>query len=236
MSNGCCCCCQPTAPPTQPPGPDPTQPPRCTRYQVTVTSIDVAAIDDGFLGGDLEATFTFVVNGQVQTYINNDLDVGTTPIGLTFFVDVPADTSTIVLGVSGVEDDLVFDDPLPGFTHLWGQAQNWGVGFQSGSASDSNITYTLNYQITCARQVTVSIAREVLMAYAQERAKTRKKTQPAGPSTLLSWSLDRVRRANWELVSATDQQYVFKGYGKFPGLLERKFAKGGAGKAGGAAD
>ncbi len=225
MSNCCCCCPPPTPPPPTPPGGDPTQPPRCTRYQVTITSIDVAAIDDGFLGGDLEATFTFVVNGQVQTWVNPDLAVGTSPIGLTFFVDVPADTSTIVLEVSGVEDDPVFDDPLTGFTHVWGQAQNWGVGFQSGSASDSNITYTLNYQITCARQVTVSISREVLMAYAQEKAGKRKKAQPPSASTLLSWGLDRVRRANWELVQATDKEFVFKGYGKFPVLLERKYAR-----------
>jgi hypothetical protein len=225
MSN--CCCCQPSAPPCPPcpPGGDPGGTQRCARFQVTITSIDVSAIDDGFLGGTLETTWTFVVNGQVQTYVNNDLDVGVTPIGITFFVDVPTDTSVITLAVSGIEDDPVFDDTLPGFTHVWGQAQNWGQGFQSGSASDSNITYRLNYQITCATQVTVSISRELLIAYAQERARTRKKAQPSSASTLLSWSLDRVRRADWELVQATDLQYVFKGHGKFPVLLERKFGK-----------
>lgn len=223
MSN-CCCCCQPTpTPPEPPPGDDPTQPPRCTRFQVTFTSIEVSAIDDGFLGGSLETTWTFVVNGQVQILEIDPLDVGVRTLGITFFVDVPTDSSSIVVGVSGVEDDLVFDDDLPGFTHVWGLAQNFGQGAQFGSASDSNITYRMNYLITCARQVTVSISREVLMAYAQERARTRKNAQPSSTSTLLSWSLDRVRRAGWELVQATDQQYVFKGYGKFPVLIERKF-------------
>jgi hypothetical protein len=157
--------------------------------------------------------------------VNNNLDVGVTPIGVTFFVDVPADTSMIVLQVSAVEDDPVFDDPIAGFTHTWGQAENWGVGFQSGSASDSNITYRLNYQITCAKQTTVSIGRSALMSYGHERAESRKKTQPATESTLLSWSLDRVRRAGWTLVHAAEHEFVFTGYGKFPVLIERKFGK-----------
>lgn len=225
MSNCCCCCCRtPEPPPPPPPDGGPQPPERCTRYRVTIVSMNVTAVDDGFLGGDLEATFTFVVNGQARTWVNEDLGTGVHNIGITFFVDVPSDTSTITLEVSGVEDDPVFDDPLAGFTHVWGQAQNWGVGAQSGAASDSNITYTLNYEIVCAQPTTVAIRRDVLMAYAKERVETRSKAQAPGASTLLSWSLDRFRRAGWELVQATEQQYVFKGYGTFPVLLERKYA------------
>jgi|HubBroStandDraft_6_1064221.scaffolds.fasta_scaffold308450_2 hypothetical protein len=221
----CCCCCPPPTPGGGGDGGTPPPPPRCTKYQVTITSIDVSAIDDGFLGGTLETTWTFVVNGQVQTYVNNDLDVGVTAIGISFFVDVPSDTSTISLQVGAVEHDPIFDDVIAGFTQVWGQAQSWGLGTQSGSASDSNITYRLNYQITCAQKGTVSISRDVLMAYGREKAETRKKAVAASDSTLLSWALDRVRRANWDLVQATDQHYIFKGYGKFPVLLERKFAR-----------
>jgi hypothetical protein len=97
-----------------------------------VDSIDVSAIDDGFLGGDLEVTFTFVVNGVAQTWTNNALGTGVTPIGITFFVPVPVPSSTITFEVSGVEDDIFFDDPLAGFPRTFGQPENWGVGFQSG--------------------------------------------------------------------------------------------------------
>lgn len=225
MSN-CCCCCPPTPPPPEPPpGGDPTQPPRCTRFQVTFTSIEVSNIDDGFLGGSLETTWTFVVNGQVQILEIDPLDVGVRTLGISFFVDVPTDSSSIVIEVSGVEDDPVFDDTLPGFTHVWGAAQNFGQGAQFGSASDSNITYRMNYTITCARQVTVAVARETLMAYAQDRAKTRKGVEAPTPATLLSWSLDRFRRGNWDLVQATDREYVFKGYGVLPRLLEQKYGR-----------
>jgi hypothetical protein len=222
MSN-CCSCCPstPTQPP--PPPPDPTTPPRCTRFQVTFSSIDVSAIDDGFLGGSLETTWTFVVNGQVQILQIDPLDVGVRTLGVTFFVDVPTDSSSIVIQVSGVEDDPVFDDQLPGFTHVWGLAQNFGQGAQFGSASDSNITYRMNYLITCAQEVTVSIGRQTLSAYAQERAKTRKGVKDPTPATLLSWSLDRLRRGNWDLVLATDREFVFKGYGTLPRLLEQKY-------------
>lgn len=223
MSNCCCCCSAPKEPDVPPNGGGEPSPTRCDRYRVTIVSMNVTAIDDGFLGGDLEATFTFVVNGQVKTWINEDLDTGVHSIGITFFVDVPTDTSTITLEVSGVEDDPVFDDILAGFTRVWGQAQNWGAGAQSGSASDSNITYTLNYEITCARRTTVSVSRATLMAYAEERSKTRNKTKDSTASTLLSWSLDRFRREGWEVVRATGDQFVLKGVGTFPVLVEQKF-------------
>jgi hypothetical protein len=215
MCDCACKCCCPTTPPGGGGGEDGGGPPRCTRYRLTIDSIDVSAIDDGFLGGNLEVDFTFVVNGQAQHYVNNDLGTGVTNIGITFFVAVPADTSTITLDVAGVEDDLFFDDVLPGFTAVFGQAQNWGVGAQQGSASDSNITYTLNYTITCARSVDVAIQRESLEAYGRAKAQQRGVEVPAD-TVLVSWALARLRRDGWEVVQATDQQYMVKGYGTLP--------------------
>ncbi len=227
MSNCCCCCCPPKEPPSNGGsngGGEPSST-RCDRYRVSIVSMNVTAIDDGFLGGDLEATFTFVVNGQARTWVNEDLDRGVHNIGITFFVDVPTDTSTITLEVSGVEDDPVSDDQLAGFTHVWGQAQNWGAGAQSGSASDSNITYSLNYEITCARETAVAVSRATLMAYAEERVKTRNQAKAASASTLLSWSLDRFRREGWEVIQATEDQFVLKGFGTFPLIVEQKYGE-----------
>lgn len=222
---GSCCCCPPSRPtePQPPPG-QPEPPARCTRYVVTIQSIDVTAIDDGFLGGTLEATFTFTVNGQVQTWVNNNLDVGVSPIGLTFFVDVPADTSTITVDVSGIEDDPFFDDSLPGFTHVWTQAQNWGVGAQTGAGSDSNITYSLNYTVACAQRTTIAVSRAALAAYGEDRMRTRKGAQTVTPTILESWALDRLRRAaGWEVVSSTEDRVVLAGYGRLPAQLEKKY-------------
>lgn len=184
-------------------------------------SIDISAIDDGFLGGNLEVVLTFLVNGQTQTFTNNDLGTGVTPIGLTFFVPVPTDQSTIAFTVSGVEQDPFFDDPIAGFTRVFGQPENWGQGFQTGSASDSNITYTLNYTITCATDNVVSVSRQALLGYAREKAEQRGVDFP-GESIALSWSLDRLRRAYWTVVSATDQQFVLRGPGNLPLLVERR--------------
>jgi hypothetical protein len=228
----CCCACACEGkkdgdgrPPDGPPPP----PPPCTRYRLTIVSIDVSQIDDGFLGGNLEVEFTFTVNGQAQTYVNEDLGVGVTNIGVTFFVDVPAPTSTITLAVAGIEKDPFFDDVIAGFTATYGQPQNWGVGFQSGSASDSNITYTLNYSITCARDVTVNVTRDALRAYGQKRAETRKGAEAPGPQILESWALDRFAREGWHVVERTEDGYTLRGSGRpLPRLLEQTFGEGGS--------
>jgi hypothetical protein len=217
----CCCpqCKNGKAPPDGDGGPP--DPARCTRYRLTVDSIDVSAIDDGFLGGNLEVVFTFVVNGQAKTYTNNDLGTGVTPIGISFFVDVPAVTSTISFTVSGIEQDTFFDDPIAGFTRVFGQPENWGQGFQTGSASDSNITYSLNYTITCATDVTVAISRQALLGYAREKAERRHVDVPT-EAIGLAWSLDRLRREGWQVVGVTDRHYVLRGPGTLPLLVERK--------------
>jgi hypothetical protein len=226
--SSCCCCC-PTREPPPPDGVPPDGvPPPCTRFRLTIVSIDVSQIDDGFLGGNLEVEFTFVVNGQAQTYVNEDLGVGVTNIGLTFFVDVPAPTSTITLAVAGIEKDPFFNDVIAGFSRTFGQADNFGVGFQTGSASDSNITYTLNYSITCARDVTVNVTRDALRAYGQQRAETRKGAEAVGPQILESWALDRFRRDGWNVVQSTDEGYTLQGSGPpLPRLLEQGFGGGG---------
>ncbi len=209
-----------TAP--EPPAGEPEPPRRCTKYRLTVESMEVSQIDDGFLGGALETTWTFTVNGQVQTYVNDSLEVGTHSIGKTFFVDVPAETSTIKLVVSGVEDDPVFDDPLPGFTHVWGEPDNWGAGAQSGSGNDSNITYTLNYSISCAEdRATFALSRDVLMEYGEAKAEQR--GVKTGRETMLSWAISRVERDGWELVDSTDDRYVFRGNGTLPRKLAEQF-------------
>jgi hypothetical protein len=221
MCDCACSCCCPTTPPGDGGGGDGGgQPPRCTRYRLTIDSINVTAIDDGFLGGNLEVTFTFTVNGQAQNYVNNDLGTGITAIGMTFFVDVPTDTSTIALSVSGIEHDPFFDDPLAGFTAVWGQAQNWGLGFQTGSASDSNITYTLNYTITCARSRDVTISRDTLVAYG--RAKAALRHVEASDTALASWALSRFGRDTWEVIQASEDQFVLRGYGALPILVEQR--------------
>jgi hypothetical protein len=223
MCNSCCCC--PTdghePPDDRPPPPPPSN--RCDLYTVTIVSMNVTSTDDGFLGGDLEATFTFTVNGESRVWVNNDLGVGSHSIGITFSVPVPADSSTITVSASGVEDDTFDDDVLAGFTQVWGQAQNWGVGSQTGSASDSNITYTLNYTITCARQQAVStVSRAALLAYGQDKAKQRK-AEGVSETTLVGWSVDRLRRAGFELVQAGEREYHFKGAGTLPARVERRF-------------
>jgi hypothetical protein len=218
-----CCCC----PSTEQPPPDDGDPPssRCDLYQLTIVSMNVSEIDDGFLGGDLEATFTFTVNGESRVFENEDLGVGIHSIGITFLVPVPAESSTITLNVSGVEDDEIFDDTLAGFTQVWGQAQNWGVGAQSGSASDSNITYTLSYTITCARQrVAAVVSRAALLAYGQAKAK-RREARDVSETTLIGWSIDRLRRGGFELVQASDREYHFRGVGNFANLVEKQFGE-----------
>jgi hypothetical protein len=220
------CCCGGHQGVQPPPPKGPSLPSRCTRYKVTIASIEVLKADDGLFDSALEVTFTFVVNGEVQTWVSpgEGLSVGFKPIGLDFFVDVPADTSTIVVQGSGVEDDDFFDDPIIGFTHTWSQSDNWGVGAQSETASDSNITYRLNYSIGCEVETAAAISQGALVAYGRAKMKKRKVTQTLGDSVLLSLGLDRVRKAGWSLVQATDRHFVFKGCGNFPARFERKFS------------
>jgi serine/threonine protein kinase len=123
----------------------------CTRYQLSILAMNVSAVSDGLgFGGTLETTWTFSVNGQTQIYNKDGLGVGVTNIGLKFLVDVPTDASTITFSDSGKEHDTFSDDDLPGFTQVWGATQNWGLGSQSVSGTNSSITYSLNYQIACA--------------------------------------------------------------------------------------
>jgi hypothetical protein len=222
-NNGCGCCCGPAGTPD--PGGDgggTDGPPRCRRYRLTIDSINVTAIDDGTLGGDLEVDFTFTVNGNAQHYQNPDLDVGTTNIGITFFVDVPAASSTINLTVTGIEIDPAVNDNLAGFTAVYGSAQNWGLGFQTGAASDTNITYTLNYTITCAEARDVPIPRRVLVAYGRAKVEQRR-AENVSDIDLEAWALARLGRDSWEIVHATEDRYIMRGYGDLPHRLIQRF-------------
>lgn len=224
MSNSCCCCC---CKPEKPDDNDGPCVPPCTKYKVTIVSMVVTDVGHGLLEGKhLESIWTFVVNGVAQTWVNKNLGVGTHNPGNTFYVDVPACDSTITLVVSGIDEDPWPwpDDPLPGFTAVYGQAENWGVGSQSGGGSDANITYTLNYNIICAEPATISLDRDLLMAYARDKAETRKAEVP-GPSILISWALNRFRRAGWEVAHVTEEHFVLEGHGHFPRDLEEKYGR-----------
>lgn len=225
MSN-CCCCCPPSDPATPEPdpgNPDPTQP-ICSRFQVTFTSISVSDVDDGFLGGDLETTWTFVVNGQVQTLTLDPLGTGVTTLGQTFFVEAPAETGSIVISVSGIEDDLVFDDDLPGFTHTWGAAQNFGQGARQGSGSNGSITYQMNYTISCVQRTTSVVSRATLLAFAGKSRKAKGKR--ASEESLLSFALRRLRGKGFEVINTTSAgDFILEGTGNAPTLIQRQLAK-----------
>jgi len=122
-----------------------------------------------------------------------------------------------------VEDDVFFDDVLASFTQAWGQAQNWGAGAQSGSVRDSNITYTLSYTITCARQPGMSaVSQAALLAYGQAKAK-RRKVEGVSETTLVGWSIDRLRRGGFALAHASDREFHFRAVGNLANLVERRF-------------
>jgi hypothetical protein len=227
----CCCCCGGTSEGSEPePGPGPGQeldpelrPPQCTRYKVTIESINVTDINDGLLGGSLETDWTFVVNGQVEQWENEDMDEGVYNIGISFFVDVPTDTSTIVIEVSGIErDPLAPDDPLPVFSRTWGKADDWGLGAQSGTASNSTITYTLNYSINCVISDTiVAVSREALTEYGRRKADQR--GVDVADRTAMSWALTRLQRDGWNVEHASEDEFVVSGSGNLPKLIQQEF-------------
>lgn len=223
--SSCCCCCQPSEPSTpepDPTNPDPTQP-ACSRFQVNFTSISVSEVDDGFLGGDLETTWTFVVNGQVQNVTLDPLGTGVTTLGQSFFVEAPAETGSIVISVSGIEDDTLFDDDLPGFTHTWGSAQNFGLGARQGSGSNEHITYQMNYTISCAQERSVVLSRRSLLEFAGQSRKAQDARVP--DEVLLTFALRRLRGKGFELVNTTAEgDFVLQGAGNAPTIIQRQLA------------
>jgi hypothetical protein len=195
----------------------------CNRFQVTFTSIEVSHIDDGTGGGDLEARWTFVVNGQVQHVAQEDLDMGVTNLGKTFFVEAPAETGSIVISVSGTEEDSFFDDDLPGFTHIWGADQNFGQGARQGSGSNGTITYQMNYIISCVQSTTTLMSRATLLAFAGQSRKVQGKS--ASEELLLSLSLRRLRGKGFDVISTTPAgDFILQGAGNLPTLIKRHLA------------
>ena len=116
---------------------------------------------------------------------------------------------------------------MRGTASCWQQPRWRGTrARQTGSASDSNITYTLNYTITCARNADVAVSRAALLGYARAKAEQRRVEVPT-EHIAIAWALDRFRREGWQVVAATDAQYVLRGPGTLPLLAERRFAGGG---------
>ena len=144
------------------PGQDPTAPGRCKKYQVTFVSIDVSKASDGFLDHSLEAEFNFSVNHEAKKW-KKDFGKGLTNIGVSIIADVPSEQSQLLIQVSGKEKDLIKDDNLAGFSRSHGQAENWGMGAQSASASNGSISYTMNYKIECAPETAASVPREAMI-------------------------------------------------------------------------
>lgn len=223
--NSCCCCCPPSEPSTPDPdpnNPDPTQP-VCSRFQVTFTSISVSNVDDGFLGGDLETMWTFVVNGQVQNLTLDPLGTGVRTLGQTFFIEAPAETGSIVISVSGIEEDTIFNDDLPGFTQIWGAAQNFGLGARQGSGSNEHITYQMNYTISCAEMIPVVVSRATLLAFARQSRKAQGKS--ASEEILLSFGLRKLREKGFELINTTSAgDFILEGAGNLLALIQRRLA------------
>jgi len=201
----------------------------CTKYKVTFESISVVAIDDGLFGGDLEARFTFFVNGQTKVWDRTTddvgkLGVGVTNIGTTFFVDVPVASSVIHIEVSGIEIDDFHDDNLAGFTKVWTQSDNWGQGFNQQGANNDSITYNMNYTIGCATKATHAISRQALVRMAEVKANARRIPVPSS-LVLLNSSLDRLNRAGWTVMTASGDELLVEGYGNLPLLIEERFGE-----------
>lgn len=193
-------------------------------YQVNIVSMNVTSVDDGLTGGDhLEATFTFTVNGRVQLF-KKDIGTGVHDIGFAFIVDVPLPQSQIRVSASGVEDDTIADDTLPGFTQIWGENLNWGEGSHTVSKSDGDISYALTYEIILTSESVSLVSSQSLLAYAASVAKLRGKRRPSDRQAL-AWSINRVARSGWKLVQMRDEEVVFKGAGPFLGLIDEKFGE-----------
>ncbi|MEV3973530.1 hypothetical protein AB0K68_36305 [Streptomyces sp. NPDC050698] len=113
--------------------------------EVRFRSIAVSEIHDP--GSNAEAEFTFKVNGQTQTFRDNDLGIGKTSINRRFVVRVPP-ASALNIVVSGTEHDVTSgDDPLPGFTRSFSAAQGFGVGIHSVRATNEHMTYLMDLEI-----------------------------------------------------------------------------------------
>ncbi|GAB2899581.1 hypothetical protein GCM10027074_77720 [Streptomyces deserti] len=121
------------------------QPAAVTDLEVRFRSIAVSEIHDP--GSNAEAEFTFKVNGQTQTFRDNDLGIGKTPINRRFAVRIPA-TSALNIAVSGTEHDVTSgDDTLPGFTRSFSAAQGFGIGSHSVRATNEHMTYLMDFEI-----------------------------------------------------------------------------------------
>ena len=128
-----------------------------------------------------------------------------------------------MISVSGVEDDTFFDDDLPGFTHTWGGAQNFGLGARQGTGSNGSITYQMNYTISCAQRTTTVVSRATVLAFAGQSRKVRGKS--TSDEALLSFGLRKLRGKGLEVVSTTSAgEFILEGPGNIPTLIQRQLA------------
>ncbi len=260
MSSDCTCTDAPGAgavgnPQAEPRRPDPcaSDPESCGTYRVSFDRIEVLSASDG-LDDWLEATFTFVVNGQSRVW-KEDLTRGDWPIGIDMYASVANPGDVIDLGVSGIEDDPwpVGDDPLPGFSRTWGRDDDWGVGPHVDSAINGSVSYRLHYQIACAPETQAVIGRDQMLNLAERKIEQRLavgarlasagsqagvassgsgsagQSPPITEQQKIAWSLNRLERAGYRLQHTTGEEFYFTGHGAtVPG--------GGASVAGGGAD
>ncbi|GGU11770.1 hypothetical protein [Streptomyces lateritius] len=137
--------------------------------EVHFRRIAVSKISDP--GSNAEVEFTLAANGQTQKFVDNDLRIGITPINRTFLVRVPP-TSTLDIAVGGVEKDVSSaDDPLPGFVRRFGAANNFGLGVHSIPASNTHMTYLMDFEVRPAPGLLTSLTGTATLTTTDDRAR-----------------------------------------------------------------
>jgi hypothetical protein len=228
MSSDCTCSDSPNAGGVGNPQGQPRRPDR-----ISFDRIEVLSSSDG-LDDTLEATFTFVVNGESRVW-EEDLATGDWPIGIEMYASVPNPGDVIELTVSGVENDPwpVGDDPLPAFTRTWRRDDDWGVGPHVDSAINGSVSYRLHYQIACAPANHVVLGRDQMLDLAQQKIEQRQasaarglqagtpsapppgagQTPAASDQQKIAWSLNRLERSGYRLSHTTGNEFYFTGNG-----------------------
>jgi hypothetical protein len=191
------------------------------------TTINTTKSDDGFASGELEVQLTFTVNAQtqIQQFFNTALQVGTTQLNLQpFLVNVPTQASTISISIQAEEQD---GNQYTGHQKAYGEADDWGIGAHTGNLGGPNeaLIAAVNYNIACAKTTMVAVPRSALIAYAEDTARRRKIEAPAA-ELMLSWSLSRLARNQWEIAHVIGDSFLLKGYGTFARRIAERFGKG----------
>lgn len=135
--------------------------------QVRFRRIVVSKISDP--GSEVELKLT--VNGQSETWVNDDLPIGITSINRTIVADVGAGSS-LRIAVSGIEKDVTSgDDVLPAFTRTFGADQNFGEGSHRVQVGNSHMTYAMEFEIRRLIGVTTTLAGTATLTTSNSRAR-----------------------------------------------------------------